>query len=209
MNHPASCLPRNKFLRDILMSCFLTAAVVACPPLAGAQAPAHPAPPPQGTSTQAPPSGSPQQTPPADTPPQTGSQPAQSGQPSTPKDTPLPQKDNPNVKPGSEDDVDAIGNRGVGKGVNFYSLEQARSLWARVWHSKWNGHRELVDDPVVTEYVNRVGQNLVRNSDAKVPFTIKVIDSDQMNAFALPGGIFLRQQRADPCAPIRRRSWQA
>src|SRR3989304_745027 len=49
---------------------------------------------------------------------------------------------------------------------------------------------KLVDDPVISEYVNRVGQNLVRNSDAKVPFTIKVIDSDAGNAFALPGGFF-------------------
>src|SRR5581483_2964178 len=48
----------------------------------------------------------------------------------------------------------------------------------------------LIEDPVITEYVNRVGQNLVRNSDAQVPFTIKVIDSDEVNAFALPGGFF-------------------
>ncbi len=48
----------------------------------------------------------------------------------------------------------------------------------------------MITDPVVMEYVNRVGQNLVRNSDAKVPFTIKVIDSDEINAFALPGGFF-------------------
>ena len=49
---------------------------------------------------------------------------------------------------------------------------------------------KLVNDPVVTEYVNRIGQNLVRNSDAQVPFTIKVIDSDVVNAMALPGGFF-------------------
>ncbi len=49
---------------------------------------------------------------------------------------------------------------------------------------------KLVSDPVITEYVNRIGQNLVRNSDAKVPFTIKVIDTDEINAFALPGGFF-------------------
>ena len=49
---------------------------------------------------------------------------------------------------------------------------------------------KLIQDPVITEYVNRIGQNLVRNSDAKVPFTIKVIDSDEINAFALPGGFF-------------------
>jgi beta-barrel assembly-enhancing protease len=49
---------------------------------------------------------------------------------------------------------------------------------------------KLVEDPIVTEYVNRVGQNVVLHSDAKVPFTIKVIDSDEVNAFALPGGFF-------------------
>ena len=49
---------------------------------------------------------------------------------------------------------------------------------------------KLVNDPVITEYVNRVGQNMVRNSDAQVPFTIKVIDSDVVNAMALPGGFF-------------------
>ena len=49
---------------------------------------------------------------------------------------------------------------------------------------------KIVDDPIIAEYVNRVGQNLVRNSDARVPFTIKVIDSDEINAFALPGGYF-------------------
>ena len=47
-----------------------------------------------------------------------------------------------------------------------------------------------MDDPVISEYVNRIGQNLVRNSDAKVPFTIKVIDAEEVNAFALPGGFF-------------------
>jgi beta-barrel assembly-enhancing protease len=89
----------------------------------------------------------------------------------------------------SKEDVDAIGNRNVGKGVNFYSLEHeialGKSLAQEVERSS-----KLIDDPVVTEYVNRVGQNLVRNSDARVPFTIKVIDSDEVNAFALPGGFF-------------------
>jgi predicted Zn-dependent protease len=49
---------------------------------------------------------------------------------------------------------------------------------------------KFITDPVVTEYVNRIGQNIVKNSDCKVPFTIKVIDSDEINAFALPGGFF-------------------
>ena len=194
MNHLASCLSGSKLLQEILLTCALTAAIVASPPLAGAQAPAQPVPPPPGTSTQAPPSGPSQPTPPNDTPAQTGSQPAQSGEPTpaknTTKDTPpIPQQDNPKVKPGSKADVDAIGNRGVGKGINFYSVEREIALGKSLAQQVERSSR-IVDDPVVSEYVNRVGQNLVRNSDAKVPFTIKVIDSDVVNAFALPGGFF-------------------
>ena len=98
-------------------------------------------------------------------------------------------KDNPNVKPRSKDDVEAIGNRGVGKGIDFYSVEREIALGKSLAQQVERSSR-IVDDPVVSEYVNRVGQNLVRNSDAKVPFTIKVIDSDVVNAFALPGGFF-------------------
>ncbi len=93
------------------------------------------------------------------------------------------------VKAGSEKDVNSIGNRGVGKGVNLYSLEKEMALGKQAAQEVERSSK-LVTDPVVTEYVNRVGQNLVRNSDAKVPFTIKVIDSDEINAFALPGGFF-------------------
>lgn len=94
------------------------------------------------------------------------------------------------VKPrNSKEDVDAIGNRNVGKGVNFYSLEHEIAL-GKGLAQEVERTSKLIDDPVVTEYVNRVGQNLVRNSDAQVPFTIKVIDSDEVNAFALPGGFF-------------------
>ncbi len=93
------------------------------------------------------------------------------------------------VKPGSESDVNSIGSRNVGKGLNIYSLEhdiaEGKAAAQEVERSA-----KLVTDPVVTEYVNRVGQNLVRNSDAKVPFTIKVIDTDVINAMALPGGFF-------------------
>ena len=99
------------------------------------------------------------------------------------------QKTPKGVKPGSNKDVNAIGNRGVGSGINLYSLEREISLGKSAAQQVERSAR-LVDDPVVTEYVNRVGQNLVRNSDAKVPFTIKVIDSDEINAFALPGGFF-------------------
>ena len=89
----------------------------------------------------------------------------------------------------TKEDVDAIGNRNVGKGVNFYSIEREIGL-GKGLAQEVERSSKLIDDPIVVEYVNRVGQNLVRNSDAKVPFTIKVIDSDEVNAFALPGGFF-------------------
>ncbi len=90
------------------------------------------------------------------------------------------------------DNIDAIGNRNVGcnKGVgNWYSLDKQVAM-GRAYSQQVEHSAKLVSDPVVTEYVNRIGQNLVRNSDAKVPFTIKVIDTDEINAFALPGGFF-------------------
>jgi predicted Zn-dependent protease len=107
---------------------------------------------------------------------------AQSSSPQT-----VPQQGNPDIKPGSKSDVNAIGNRDVGKGLDFYSLEREIALGKQLAQEVEKNAR-LIDDPVITEYVNRVGQNLVRNSDARVPFTIKVIESDLVNAFALPGG---------------------
>lgn len=89
----------------------------------------------------------------------------------------------------SEKDPDQIGNRDVGKGVNFYSLEKEIALGKQL-ANEVERQAKIINDPVVAEYVNRVGQNLVRNSDAKVPFTIKVVDSEEVNAFALPGGFF-------------------
>ena len=92
---------------------------------------------------------------------------------------------------GSKADVDAIGNRKVGgRGLgDWYSLETEIRMGKSYSMQVENGVK-LVQDPVINEYVNRIGQNLVRNSDAQVPFTIKVIDSDEVNAFALPGGFF-------------------
>jgi len=86
-------------------------------------------------------------------------------------------------------DPEEIGNRDVGKGVNFYSLEKEIGLGKQL-AQEVERQAKIIDDPVIAEYVNRVGQNLVRNSDAKVPFTIKVLDSEEVNAFALPGGFF-------------------
>src|ERR1700748_2135217 len=88
-----------------------------------------------------------------------------------------------------EKDPDEIGNRDVGKGVNFYSIEKEIAL-GKGLAQQVEKEAKIIDDPVIAEYVNRVGQNLVRNSDAKVPFTIKVIDTEEVNAFALPGGFF-------------------
>jgi beta-barrel assembly-enhancing protease len=112
--------------------------------------------------------------------------PSEQTQPS--QDQPVQQQDTVNPK-NSKEDVDAIGNRNPGKGINFYSIEKEIALGKQLAQEVERSSK-LIDDPVVTEYVNRVGQNLVRNSDARVPFTIKVIDSDEVNAFALPGGFF-------------------
>jgi predicted Zn-dependent protease len=155
-------------LKLALVSAFLAGSALA----AAQQSQDPPTPPPaQDPAKTAPPAAQSQ----TQQQPQSGTQPVQQQETVTPKN--------------SKEDVEAIGNRNVGKGVNFFSLEReislGKALAQEVEHSS-----KLIDDPVVTEYVNRVGQNLVRNSDAKVPFTIKVIDSDEVNAFALPGGFF-------------------
>ena len=147
----------------------LVSAFVASSALAQSQDPPAPTPDPSKTP---PPSAQPTQQ---QTQQQSGSQPVQQ------KDTVTPKN--------SKEDVEAIGNRSVGKGVNLYSLEREIGLGKQLAQEVERSSK-LIDDPVVTEYVNRVGQNLVRNSDARVPFTIKVIDSDEINAFALPGGFF-------------------
>jgi predicted Zn-dependent protease len=93
---------------------------------------------------------------------------------------------------GGKTDVEAVGNRNVGckTGLgNWYGVEKQIAM-GKQYAQQVESTVKLIQDPVVTEYVNRVGQNLVRNSDAQVPFTIKVIDSDDINAFALPGGFF-------------------
>jgi predicted Zn-dependent protease len=107
--------------------------------------------------------------------------------------TPVQAADPDTVKhDGGKEDVDAIGNRNVGckTGLgNWYGVEKQIAM-GKQYAQQVESSVKLIQDPVVTEYVNRVGQNLVRNSDAQVPFTIKVIDSDEINAFALPGGFF-------------------
>jgi len=96
-----------------------------------------------------------------------------------------------NVKPGSIDDVNAVGNRDIGgRGMgNWYSTDTEIKM-GKMYATEIEKSTRFITDPVITEYVNRVGQNIVKNSDCKVPFTIKVIDSDEINAMALPGGFF-------------------
>ncbi len=95
------------------------------------------------------------------------------------------------VKPGSIEDVSAVGNRNIGgRGMgNWYSTDTEIKM-GKGYSMEIEKSTRFITDPVVTEYVNRVGQNIVKNSDCKVPFTIKVIDSDEINAMALPGGFF-------------------
>jgi predicted Zn-dependent protease len=84
-------------------------------------------------------------------------------------------------------DPNEIGNRDVGKGINFYSIEKEIALGQQL-SLEVEKQAKMVDDAIVGEYINRLGQNLVRNSDAKMPVTFKVIDDDSVNAFTLPGG---------------------
>jgi predicted Zn-dependent protease len=95
------------------------------------------------------------------------------------------------VKPGSIEDVSAVGNRNIGaRGLgNWYSTDSEIKM-GKQYADQIEKSTRFITDPVVVEYINRIGQNIVKNSDCKVPFTIKVIDSDEINAFALPGGFF-------------------
>jgi predicted Zn-dependent protease len=97
----------------------------------------------------------------------------------------------PHIKKGTEEDVDAVGQRNIGgRGMgNWYSTNWEIGT-GKQYSMEIEKSSHLVTDPVVVEYVNRVGQNLVKNSDSKVPFTIKVLDTDEINAMALPGGFF-------------------
>jgi len=133
--------------------------------------------------SQDPPQQDPSKAPPTQQAPQ-----PQAQQPATAPEQPVQQKDTVNPK-NSKEDVEAIGDRKVSCKMNWFSIEKEIAL-GKGLAQEVERSSKLIDDPVVTEYVNRVGQNLVRNSDAKVPFTIKVIDSDEVNAFALPGGFF-------------------
>lgn len=98
-------------------------------------------------------------------------------------------KPNSNLKSlDSKNDPTLIGKRDINKGsLDFYSLDREVAL-GRQLAAEVDRHSRLVNDPIVTEYVNRIAQNIVLHSDTKVPFTVKVLDATEVNAFALPGG---------------------
>ena len=142
-----------------------------------------------GTSAQAPTAADPTPGAPSAA-PQTQAAPPAATADDAPAPNTKPDKNAPSVQTLSA--IDSIGNRNVGCGRgagNWYSLDSQVAM-GRQYSQQVEHAAKLVTDPVVTEYVNRIGQNLVRNSDSKVPFTIKVIDTDEINAFALPGGFF-------------------
>ncbi|HVS83033.1 MAG TPA: M48 family metallopeptidase [Pyrinomonadaceae bacterium] len=92
----------------------------------------------------------------------------------------------------TNDDPTMIGKRNINKGLwgKIAAGTEKEVRMGRMLAAEVDKEAKFIDDPIITEYVNRVGQNIVLHSDAKVPFTIKVIDSDEVNAFALPGGFF-------------------
>jgi beta-barrel assembly-enhancing protease len=180
---------------------FLLAAVLAfAPAVALAQSTNSQTTPPQSTPSAQQPSAQPTATPPASGAPATpaASAPQASAPDSAPQAAPAPPDaassgdgTMPGVKKGSVNDVNSVGTRDIGaRGMgNWYSTESEIKM-GKMYASEIEKSTKFITDPVVTEYVNRVGQNIVKNSDCKVPFTIKVIDSDEINAMALPGGFF-------------------
>ena len=110
-----------------------------------------------------------------------------------------------------KDDPNQIGNRDVGKGVNFYSLEKEMALGKQL-AEEVQRQAKMVDDPLISEYVNRIGQNLVRNSDAKVPFTFQVIEGNSTERVRAAGRVRVRVHGADQDGGRRgrtgRRRWR-
>jgi beta-barrel assembly-enhancing protease len=111
------------------------------------------------------------------------------------KTTPQPTPANTSKALSQNEDPAMIGKRNINGGADKFfgwlggSQEKEMAI-GRTLALEVEQQAKMVEDPMVTEYINRVGQNIVLHSDAKIPFTIKVIDSDEVNAFALPGGFF-------------------
>ena len=94
----------------------------------------------------------------------------------------------PQFKPSrSDQDLSAMGHRGIGNGINFFSREKEMALGKSLAQEVGRSSK-MIDDPVVSEYFNRLAQSIARNSDAKLPVKVGIIDSNELNAFTLPGG---------------------
>jgi len=108
------------------------------------------------------------------------------------KTTPAPVVKSSGKPLSTNEDPNQIGKRNINKGIiaKMSGSTEKEVRLGRELAAEVDRQAKFVDDPAITEYVNRVGQNIVLHSDSKVPFTIKVIDSDEVNAFALPGGFF-------------------
>lgn len=161
----------------ILMACIGLRAQNDQPKPAPDATPAQPTPSASPSPTEAPPASSPEQSQPQSAPEQ--------AQPADSQDE--PRSPQPQIKhDGGKNDVDAIGNRKVG-GFDMYSIETDIKI-GKAYSQQIERVVKIIDDPVVNEFVNRLGQNLVRNSDAKFPYTFKIVDADDINAMTLPGG---------------------
>ena len=114
---------------------------------------------------------------------------AEKAQPATTNTATIPKSNKPLA---TNEDPAMIGKRNINSGIiaKMSGSTEKEVRLGRELATEVDRQAKFVDDPTITEYVNRVGQNIVLHSDAKVPFTIKVIDSDEVNAFALPGGFF-------------------
>src|SRR5260221_68228 len=124
--------------------------------------------------------------------PQTGQQAPSKDTQASSKDTKAPQQQASNKTLSTNDDPNMIGKRNINKGLwgKLAAGTDKEVKAGRMLAAEGDKEAKFIDDPIIPEYVNRVGQNIVLHSDAKIPFTIKVIDSDEVNAFALPGGFF-------------------
>ena len=123
---------------------------------------------------------------------QNQSAPPQPGQKSQTTGTKAPEQQASNKTLSTNEDPTMIGKRNINKGLwgKLASGTEKEVRAGRMLAAEVDKEAKFIDDPIITEYVNRVAQNIVLHSDAKIPFTIKVIDSDEVNAFALPGGFF-------------------
>ena len=182
----------SKMLRKTLISAeFMIASSLLLAPTLALTGYAQSSQPTASQPTASQPTASPSNSPPASSAPAATATPSDTPPASSAPASAQPAADQtmPGVKPGSIDDVNAVGTRDIGgRGMgNWYSTETEIRM-GKSYAMQLEKSVKFVNDPVVVEYVNRIAQNLVKNSDAKVPFTIKVIDSDEVNAMALPGG---------------------